>query len=159
MIQDGKSNNLHWVEARGGALPHAAIKVTLRFLQKIIFYLSNNLYFILQKMIFCIFQKTGHERNGDPLFVARAKVAGGHWAVGGFLQFLVFTFGWNSFSRETQSEDGVCSSAVWRQGEYSSDLFPTRPSSYLFPAHFEVKNITLKSANKKYNCFPCNKTS
>ena len=93
MIQDGKSNNLHWVEARGGALPHAAIKVTLRFLEKIIFYLSNNLYFIVQKMIFCIFQKTGHERNGDPLFVARAKVAGGHWAVGGFLQFLVFTFG------------------------------------------------------------------
>ena len=131
MIQDGKSNNLHWVEARGGALPHAAIKVTQQCLQKIILYLSkyfilqkinissfifqniifnfsnNNFFyllkfnllsfkihsFIFQKIIFYIFQKTGHERNGDPLFVARAKVAGGHWAVGGFLQFLVFTFG------------------------------------------------------------------
>ena len=53
-------------------------------------------------MIFCIFQKTGHERNGDPLFVARAKVAGGHWAVGGFLQFhfwLKLIFKGNSIRR------------------------------------------------------------
>merc|ERR1712127_187545 len=42
LVQDGKSDNLHWVSAQGRALPHAAIR-------------------------------TGHERNSDPLFAARAK--------------------------------------------------------------------------------------
>ena len=67
-------------------------------------------------------------------------------ATGPSVGFSNFTFGWNSFLRETQSEDGVCSSAVWRQG----DLFPPRPWSLIISVSAVLKYFIFRKGFAKY---------
>ena len=117
MIQDGKSNNLHWVEERGGGLPHAAIKV------------HNVTQPCLQKIIICLLWKDRPWKKRRSSLCCKSQSCwrplGRGWVSIShfhrnchFYSFLI-AFWLKLIWRETQSEDGICSFAVWRQGEYS----------------------------------------